>query len=554
MSDLILCGPCGYAENNEKAEKWCTVCEEGLCADCEKVHKSIKTTRNHRLISTEDYRQIENISVNLNCEDHDKRFELYCKTHDVAVCLSCVPTHHRTCSDVIPLEKAAANAKQSTALADLEDTLTLTIQNLEQIIADRDSASKKLENQKKTIKNAINATRARIMDKLADLEQKLLSELDTKHRDCKSEEGKLLTSLNNSERDLSCLREQTSQLKSFASDIQLFLGTRKINKAVYREVESVKERIKCFKNYEMNLTLNPSIMALMNELDQFGKISVRTTTTNLPFKEAKVDQAQIELRVSDMKNINNVRLQLSNKFKVKKEKSMWLSGCDMLPNGNLLIADYYGKSGLREYSEDGKHIHDIACSYSPFDLTIIDTDRIAVTYGNGQYIEILDMKYNSVERKVKFKDDCYGISYQDNKLFIIIGGIVITDIRGVILKTLNIGCGLYLETTKDRIYHTSNFSATVNCISMTGEKIWEHTKESPVDLSGITVDDYQNVFVTDKATNTIIAIQYDGRSSKKIASKTDGLSKPNALHYNKDKKVLLLCNYEDWVVLYNLVE
>ncbi|CAG2238332.1 unnamed protein product [Mytilus edulis] len=155
MSDLILCGPCGYAENNEKAVKWCTVCEEGLCAGCEKVHQSIKTTRNHRLISVEDYRQIETISVSLNCEDHDMRFELYCKTHDVAVCLGCVPSHHRTCTDVTPLEKAAANAKQSTALADLEDTLTLTIQNIVQIIADRDSASKKLKYQKKTIKNQL---------------------------------------------------------------------------------------------------------------------------------------------------------------------------------------------------------------------------------------------------------------------------------------------------------------------------------------------------------------------------------------------------------------
>ncbi|XP_071160945.1 tripartite motif-containing protein 29-like [Mytilus edulis] len=199
MSNSILCGPCGYAENNKKAEKWCTVCEEGLCVDCEKVHKSIKTTRNHRLISTQDYRQIENNSVSLNCEDHDKRFELYCKTHDAAVCLGCVPSRHRTCSDVIPLEKAAANAKQSTALADLEDTLTLTIQNLEQIINDRDSAMEKLEGQKQFIKNTINATRARIMDKLADLEQKLLLESDSKHGDCKSEESKLLTRLKKSE-------------------------------------------------------------------------------------------------------------------------------------------------------------------------------------------------------------------------------------------------------------------------------------------------------------------------------------------------------------------
>ncbi|CAG2229160.1 unnamed protein product [Mytilus edulis] len=449
MSDLILCGPCGYAENNEKAEKWCTVCEEGLCADCEKVHKSIKTTRNHRLISTEDYRQIENISVSLNCEDHDKRFELYCKTHDVAVCLGCVPSHHRTCSDVIPLDKAAANAKQSTALADLEDTLTLTIQNLEQIINDRDSAMEKLESQKQSIKNTIYATRARIMDKLADLEQKLLLELDSKHGDCKSYESKLLTHLKKSERDLSCLREQTSQLKSFASDIQLFLGTRQINETVFKEVESVKERIKSLKNYEINFTLNPSLTALMKDSDQIGKLFIKTTKTNLLFKEAKVDQAQIELRMPDTNDINNVRLQLKNKFEVKKEgKPMWFSGCTVLPSGNLLIADYFARGVLMDYSENGKHIRDISCSSSPFDLTVIDNDRIAVTYGNEKYIEILNIENNIVERKVKFEKDCYGISYQDSQLYIIIGGIVITDMTGNVLKTLDIYCGTNLKATK----------------------------------------------------------------------------------------------------------
>ncbi|XP_071160947.1 tripartite motif-containing protein 29-like [Mytilus edulis] len=137
MSDLIICGPCGYADNSRNAEKWCTACGEGLCTDCEQVHKSIGTTRNHRLISTDDFRQIKNISISLSCKGHDKRLELYCKTHDVAVCLGCVPSHHRACSDVIPLEKAAENAKNSTALDDLEDTLTIALKSLQQIIIDR---------------------------------------------------------------------------------------------------------------------------------------------------------------------------------------------------------------------------------------------------------------------------------------------------------------------------------------------------------------------------------------------------------------------------------
>ncbi|CAC5395463.1 unnamed protein product [Mytilus coruscus] len=224
----------------------------------------------------------------------------------------------------------------------------------------------------------------------------------------------------------------------------------------------------------------------------------------------------------------------------------------MLSNGNVLIADYVGNNVIKEYSEDGKHIRDIPCSNGPFDLTVIDSDCIAVTYGDKKYVEILDMKNNTVVRKVIFNDECHGISYQENKLFIIIDGIVITDITGRVLQTLDIDCGSYLKTIKDRIYFTCN--STVNCISMAGEKIWEHTEKSSGDLFGITVDDHENVYVTDVQSNTLIAIQHAGRCSRTLLTETDGLHSPCALYYNKYKKALLMCNEAELVFLYNLVE
>ncbi|CAG2230899.1 unnamed protein product [Mytilus edulis] len=441
MSDLVLCGPCFYVDKNRNAQKWCTVCEEGLCADCEKVHKSIKTTRDHRLIPAEDYHQIKRISISLNCEDHDKRLELYCKTHDVAFCINCFPSHHGACPDVIPLDKAAENAKRSTAIDDLENALNRTLQNLLQIISDRGSELNNLDDYKRTIKKKINDTRERIMKKIEDLEQKATSRI--RH----AIQG-----------DLCCLREQTSQLKSFASDVQIFLGTRQINETFSQEVESVKEVIQILEKSEICLQLHPSAIALMNEVDQLGEISLKKTITSLPFIEANVDQAQVQLRNPLTKSIENVHIELKERFEVKQKGffTFELTGCTVLTNGNLLMANNHGNTILMEYSEDGKRIHDIPCSSKPFDLTVIDTDRIAVTYGDKKYVEILNLKKNTVEKEVEFENDCYGISYQDNKLFIIItGGIVITDIEGKVLKTFYFECEMYIETTKDRIYFTT---------------------------------------------------------------------------------------------------
>ncbi|CAG2238333.1 unnamed protein product [Mytilus edulis] len=266
----------------------------------------------------------------------------------------------------------------------------------------------------------------------------------------------------------------------------------------------------------------------MNEVDQLGEIFIKKTTINSPFKEATVNRAQIQFPVQEIKSIDNIQFQLRKTVNVeKKNTSMWLTGCTMLSNGNVLIADYVGKNFIMEYSEDGEHIRDIPCSNEPFDFTVMGSEHIAVSYGDSKYIEILDMKNAPVgSNYVQCNGECYGISYQDNKLFINMNGIVITNITGKVLKTLNINWQyqrLYLKTTKDKIYFTSN--STVTCISMSGEKIWEHTMKSSVSLRGITVDDHENVYVADEQSNTVISIQHDGQSSRHVLTKSSGLCK-----------------------------
>lgn len=66
----IQCGPCGDEDKTKNAMKWCSNCDEGFCAECEKSHKSMKVSRDHQMISVEDYRQIEDITLNMNCEIH----------------------------------------------------------------------------------------------------------------------------------------------------------------------------------------------------------------------------------------------------------------------------------------------------------------------------------------------------------------------------------------------------------------------------------------------------------------------------------------------------
>ena len=87
------------------------------------------------------------MSASLECENHKKGFEIFCKTHDVPVCVACIPSNHKICPNVIPLETAAKYARTSTALTDVEELIEETTRNIKHYISDRNSASKQLEEQ-----------------------------------------------------------------------------------------------------------------------------------------------------------------------------------------------------------------------------------------------------------------------------------------------------------------------------------------------------------------------------------------------------------------------
>ncbi|CAC5388645.1 unnamed protein product [Mytilus coruscus] len=131
---LPCCGPCGYDDATKEARRWCTNCDEGLCEDCEKAHIKNKISRNHKIISIEDYRKIENVSISEVCENHGENLEWFCKTHDKSLCMVCVTSNHKPCSDVISINIASRNASQSAALSDLVGSIDGTLSNLKQCI------------------------------------------------------------------------------------------------------------------------------------------------------------------------------------------------------------------------------------------------------------------------------------------------------------------------------------------------------------------------------------------------------------------------------------
>ncbi|VDI77664.1 Hypothetical predicted protein [Mytilus galloprovincialis] len=552
----ISCGSCGYEEISKNAKKWCTICEEGFCEDCERYHKSMKLSRDHKMISIEDYRQIENISVNLNCEIHGKKLDLYCKKHDIAVCVVCIPLEHKSCSssDVISIDDATENAKQSSALLDLEGTISATIDNVKHCIKNREIALKNVDQDEQTIRKTITDTRKNINEYLDKLERKLLLDLKSKHGNCKSKIVKILNQLRQMEKEVEKLKEQTLQMKRFASDLQVFLGTRQLNQSLCKQIGSLKGKIRDYTNNNIEIEVNHVISSFMNEAKQFGEIRVSEAMVELQLKDAKIDQAQIQIHGLSQ-NIQNVSLKLKQKFDIKGSEKK-ITGCIVLPDNRIIMADYYGGGNLMEYNNDGKHIRDIPNSNRPFSLTAIDTDCIAATYGDKQYLEIINTTCNSERKKVQCSNHCWGISYQDQKLYVVVfqQGIVVMDLNGKTLNTIDIDVsGVFnITTTSDRIYYTDTDSDTVHCCSVTGQEIWVFKDQSISCLVGLSVDMNQNVFLVGQTSNNLTVIQHDGKDRKVLLTGRDGLEYPFAVNYNKQKKMICLGYKTGSLALYQM--
>ncbi|CAC5389421.1 unnamed protein product [Mytilus coruscus] len=540
MATIIPCGPCLYDKTHQNARKWCTSCEEGLCKECEKTHKKTKTSRDHKLISIEDYCKIEDVSIHFTCSDHDKQLEWFCKSHDKPLCVVCLPTEHRSCSDVISIDVAATNARQSTAISDLQEAIEVALRNITHCINNRNTAKNDIEKQEKDIRRIIRDTRTKINDHLDKFEEKLIQTLVSASETCKSKCNTFLRQFHSEEEKLIKLKYQVLQMKEFASDLQVFLGTRQIDKLVMSEIESIKTATDSIYDYKFNLDLNSDIEKVSNGgVKEFGEIQVTEHTTKLDFKELKLEQAQMQLNVQPLSNVADIELKLITKVDIKKEQ-MYITGCAILPNEHLLFANYFSTE-LLEYSKDGNFIGSIQVSATPFAITVLDSDRIAITYGDKGFFEIFNYRTSWVEKKIETGGHCWGLSQSNGKIYVKLDQVGVFDIKGKKLCTVPAAGNFYISASKHNLFCSSYSNGNVYCYDMKGQEVWNFHDDSLRHPYSVANDRNGNVFVVGCVSRNLIIIQHDGKTYKNLLN-FENCSNPSAVYYHMDKNTLLICD------------
>ncbi|CAC5394674.1 unnamed protein product [Mytilus coruscus] len=327
---------------------------------------------------------------------------------------------------------------------------------------------------------------------------------------------------------------------------------------IVSETKSIKDSIDASKDYELKVDINSRITKLSKEVQVFGQIKVTENIPNLHFRDTKIEQAQISITVPTSGNISNIQLQLIKRFRISmKEKNveMNITGCVMLSNGHLLMANSASKS-LMEYSNTGEHINDIPISQFPSSIAVIDSYRIVVTYGSASFLEIMNNDTFQVEKKISFPKSCWGVSHQNGRLYVVSGiaTIQVLDLSGRQLETLKIASNrvINLTSSKNMIFYTDCNSNKVHCCLMNGDELWQFESKNIIYPFNATVDNSDNVYVVSSTSYNLTIIQHDGKESKTLLKESDGLDRPQALYYNNEKRTLLICNKGGTAALYRL--
>ena len=133
-------------------------CKQYLCGKCNASHKSLKTMRNHRVVTMED---ILSGKVNLSaevenvCKEHEQPYRYYCKDEKKVICQDCVilkkcPHEH----DRITIDEAAQN--KSEELEGFVKKSAETLQKYQEAVKATENVEKELEFHSTIAKNALS--------------------------------------------------------------------------------------------------------------------------------------------------------------------------------------------------------------------------------------------------------------------------------------------------------------------------------------------------------------------------------------------------------------
>ncbi|XP_052081878.1 uncharacterized protein LOC127719678 [Mytilus californianus] len=542
-----FCSICDQRHITKPSTDWCSECNQALCTECKEFHTISKASQNHSTIAISNYLALGSSlsQVEGHCSLHNDKYQLFCQSHDCLLCLSCLEEHMK-CECVVRISKLTKDVKTTENFVDTQKGLSDVILNLSKIQSNLEENLSDIQKKKESVLQEIIQIREKIDSHLNQIENALKTEVCKLVDDqCNTNIGKTLEEIQNEKTKMEKFQQQMEDLNKYGSDFQAFFGWREISsktETTYKYLQALGDNGSLDK-VTISCTIDRKISGFIKEANSLGSSQIQKIPSNIVLERSKDKQAQL---VGVKKSsINDIKLKLKHTFKLADD----VTGCCFLPDGKLVICDRSRNNFVKILHPHGELMFEISMSPSyAFDVTCIDPQTVAVSSDHNVYKQINFINVDTKSTK-SFRPGvrCYGITHKDGSLMSCVEGKGIQTVNTQSGESTTIvPCKLmswsnYIVFSDNKLYYTNREDHTVTCCDMGGNIIWTFKDENVVRYPrGIAVDNTGNVYTVSQ--HTLIVLSADGKLSRQLLSKDDGLNDPRAIAYDKIKNRLCVVN------------
>ncbi|XP_071160536.1 tripartite motif-containing protein 2-like [Mytilus edulis] len=544
-----LCTICNDDGISNSAVTWCTECEVLFCGDCEKPHSKSHLSKNHKTMSADDYQKLPTFiqEISSQCQDHKKKFELYCSFHACPCCVQCVTDKHKMCQEMKPLSDILQSVKSSASVQLFEKDLKIVKENIDTAIKYLQTRITTTDNQKTKAIEKIRYMRKSIDDYLNKLEQDLLNDLESKHLKLRFNMATLVQQIEQRASQINQIQSQFSETTRYTTELQRFIGLREIEKITSQTTKYIEDLESGDHFIEKNLEVNLSsaLQSFLQDVNSFGIININTTTSTLKIKAGRKDQAQH--LIPKFPGVEQIKPSLLTRLTISKDiKSLVIFACLILPDGKFIILDR-DKTQLLLFSNDGIFIRKVVTfTECPYDDCLIMNNTVAVGLGRVNKTVLVDLNRGEIIQSIKLSHHCFGVA-SDCKTLVISDSnsqcttVNLNDMSHTILEGMR---GVYcISLFQGNIYGTDFSGNEVCCYKATGEPLWTFQHQDIARPKGLTLDKNGFVYIASYGNNSILVVSPDGKICKTLLSDADGIKYPYAIDINRETGLMIVSSH-----------
>ncbi|KAL3842220.1 hypothetical protein ACJMK2_020259 [Sinanodonta woodiana] len=542
-----VCDACTADGSSVKATGFCVVCEEAMCDSCLNVHRKLKMTKDHSILTMEELlktpQNVMKFSEGFTCPDHeDEDLKFYCNNHKIACCGICFLKNHKTCSDVRQLKEELPALLRETKQSEIIEELKKLETHLKKFIDIKESNMNDLESQVNGLTDQIREMRKKINTALDELEMKVKMEGKRIHKEVAirtQEENHQCFSLIHAIRNSQLLCETVHK---YGTDIQKFLTAEKIKLQLPLYDSQVREKYERTDRLTVQVKFTPLLESFLSlSSSDIGKlVTMNGSTLSIPGVRKLTIECQVEKVETFDVNISGNR--------------PWYTGITILPRDRVIFVDYDNSLCILLNKS-----HQVVTTYQlaekPCDICVIGDEEVAVSVYDQNKIQILSVRDDVISpvSMITTKYKCSGITSAGKGEMVVVGDCgkmkrcwsLIRDGSEVNYSDQydssygNVNY-IALNNSKTRVYVTVYYKNSILSFNMEGKKQYTYSPDNLKYPRGVAVDRDDNIYVVGGASHNIHQLSPEGCAIQVI---TTGVPRnPWAISFDNSRDTFIITN------------